>query len=332
MLQLNNKTPFHVCFAPIATLEGVDELSIFFSASLQLVQGKWSVCESQVPAPLADEYVGEDAVSTVNYPSLLGVSKPATDLIVNGAAESPGGKPVKALEASIEVLGRKVSLHVFGDRVWNRGVITEPKPFQRLPIIWENAFGGSENIGGEIASFEHNPIGKGWKHDSTADDDFQGVFLPNIEWPEQRLSALRQRPRPAGVSALSVALPERARFAGTYDDKWKKTRAPFLPADFNPAFFNAAIPELQFRQGLNGGEAIRIRNLNEQGESVFNLPVLSPMGEVFFAKGTFSLNFKLVTVVIESEQMIVRMFWQALAPIPRTLADVKEIKTLLGRT
>ncbi|MFL0799235.1 MAG: DUF2169 domain-containing protein [Agarilytica sp.] len=331
MLELNNKTPFHVSFAPIATLEGVDALSVFFSASLQLLDGRWSVCEGQVAAPLADEYIGEDVVSSIKYPSLLGVSKPATDLIVNGAAVSPGQNSVKALEASIEVLDRKVALHVFGDRVWNRGVITEPKPFQRLPLIWENAYGGAEEIEGELECFAHNPIGKGWKPDSASEEDFQGVFLPNIEWPDQRLSAFAQRPRPAGLGALSVTLPARARFAGTYDESWKKTRAPFLPADFNPAFFNAAIPELQIPHGLKGGETIRLINLNEQGECVFNLPVLSPIGEVYFSKGTFSLNFKLITVVVETEKMIVRMFWQGLSPIPRTLADVKEIKTLLAR-
>ena len=330
MLALSNKSPFSVNFCPMSTLEGIDALSIFFSASLELDQGQWQVCDEQLPAPMGDDYYDDEQLSSVRYPSQLSIAKPATDLIINGAAVS-AQQAAKALEVSVEILDRRLSLHVFGDRVWHRGQISEPEPFERMPIIWENAYGGSEELDGTVHAYDHNPLGKGWKRDAKHEDQYQGLNLPNLEWPNERIQAIAQRPRPAGFGAVPVASPSRAALAGSYDEPWQKQHAPFLPPDFNPAFFNSAIPELQFAQGLMGGEHIRLRNLNAHNDLAFNLPVLRPAGEVVYGKGAHGLNFNLETVIVETEALIVRMFWQAFAPIPRTLADIKEINTYIGR-
>src|SRR5690606_41960708 len=45
------------------------------------------------------------------------------------------------------------SLLVIGDRYWIGNEPTKPQPFSRLPISWNNAFGGDGH--------EKNPAGKG---------------------------------------------------------------------------------------------------------------------------------------------------------------------------
>ncbi len=53
------------------------------------------------------------------------------------------------------------------------------------------------------------------------------------------IGSASDKPPPAGVGYVPAWHP-RATFAGTYDEAWRKKRAPYLPADFAPRFFQAA--------------------------------------------------------------------------------------------
>lgn len=330
MLELINKTPFQIDFSPITNLEGYEELAVFLAASFILKKGQWHVCARQMPTPMGDSYWNPDAPSSIQYPGQLGTGKPATDIIVNGAAVAPETQAVTALEASAEVGALQAKVHVYGDRAWHRGRITAPRPFRRIPLVWENAYGGAQRVNNTSIHYEHNAHGKGWLPDDTADEAFEGVLLPNVEWPHALIRQPRDRPMPAGFGALAVDTPTRAQYAGTYDQHWQTTRSPFAPMDFNPTFFCAAIPALRYPGFMSGNEPVRLRNLNAVSDIAFRLPSMAPGGQAVTRTGDHRLTFRLLTLIIESETLTVRLFWQALAPIARTLADIYQIKVVLN--
>ena len=46
-------------------------------------------------------------------------------------------------------------LYVIGNRYWHRGSASDPEPFTRMAVSWENAFGGE--------GYDKNPLGRGYK-------------------------------------------------------------------------------------------------------------------------------------------------------------------------
>jgi len=329
MLQVINKTPFEVDFCPVTGPDGYDVLLVFLSASFDVNKGKWHVSKPQMHVPLTDDYWDTDNLSSLRYPSQLTIDKPATDVIVNGSAVAPGNKPVTSMPVAIEVGSKKVELRVFGERVWYREAPSMPQPFTTLPLRWENAYGGTEFVENEEQCYEHNPLGMGWRPDGIPAVEYHGLLMPHIEWPGELLRSPADRPRPAGLAAVSANTPMRAKLSGSYDSAWEKQQAPFMPVDFDPRFYNSAIPELQFPGYLKGNEGIRLTGFTPDGAAVLRLPGIQPTGLVQAIKQRHPLAFALQTLVIDADTMTVRLFWQARAPILRTLAEIDEIKVQL---
>lgn len=341
MLNISNKTPFETSLTLVTGRDGQDLCVVYFSASCELRNGRWSVCDEQMMAPMVDEPWDPDTPSSIKLPSQLAFDKPATDVIVLGDVVSPQNQPTEMMDVGVEVADRSVWLRVFGERVWHRGRVSKPKPFQRVALSWENAFGGSEKVGGQDLSYEHNALGKGWRPDQFKQtEDYQGVLLPNIEWPQHLLQSPFERPRPAGFGVVPVENPARAALAGTHDQDWQQTRAPFAPDDFNPQFFNAAIPELQFSGFLRGDETVRLTGFSTLGPISFQLPAMRPKGLAEALGAQHSLDFRLQTVLLDTtsgtndsasqnESLNLRMYWQAAVPVCRTIAEVKDLKVYL---
>src|SRR5690606_4152286 len=109
---------------------------------------------------------------------------------------------------------------VVGDRYWIGNESSKPQPFSRLPITWENAFGGE--------GYEHNPAGKGVAE--VVLGEVKVIPLPNIENPTQRISKQDDSPRPISFGPMSQTHPERLKMMGTYSEEWFKYDFPgFLP-------------------------------------------------------------------------------------------------------
>ena len=68
----------------------------------------------------------------------------------------------------------------------------------------------------------------------------------------------------------------RLAFAGTYDDKYRKERAPALPKDFSYRVFNGAHPDLQIDGYLDGNETVNLVNVGPQAQLNFQLPGMRP--------------------------------------------------------
>lgn len=183
-----------------------------------------------------------------------GFPKPHGEWLVTGSCFAPRGETRPACEVTVRVGDREKRLSVFGDRYWRKGGrISDPVPFEQMPVDWQHAFGGRE--------IEENPLGRGLVPVDTADGR-QRVPLPNVEGTGHLVGSPGDRPQPAGMAPLDLQWPQRMNKCGTYDKQWLETRWPWFPDDFDPEFFNCA-PADQFIDGFfEGGEAIEIQNMH----------------------------------------------------------------------
>jgi hypothetical protein len=212
-------------------------------------------------------------------------------------------------------------VRVVGDRTW-RGAVggaTPPAPFVSMPLCYERAFGGrdqdsagarSARVEGAVGVEERNPVGVGFRAARRLRWG-AGVRLPNLEDPVCPWRALGDRPPPAGFGFLAPSWQPRRGYAGTYDEAWAATRAPFLPRDFDPRFANAASAGLTFEEGLRGGEPIALDGVSRTGTVRSVVPALWPRVEVVVAGKREAPPVQLETVLIEPDEQRMSLTWRA---------------------
>jgi hypothetical protein len=283
MADFDNETPFAALALPSLDRQGVDVLLIIVAAHFELPdpgygETRLHLAATQEPPSMVEEYVGEPGRSSIRRDGQSPYLKPATDIHVVGDACAPNDKPVTQMRVSVRVGPCAVDMRVYGDRVWERSAKlnvrpSDPMPFLRMPLVWERAYGGvATSSTEERPVFEpRNPIGCGLE--TTAEDAIDKP-VPNIEHPRQPLDSLADRPEPAGVGPIGRDWQPRVGYAGTYDDRWRRARAPLWPDDFDERFFCSAPSYLQASPHLTGGEAVQLQGLHPGGEIAFRLPAL----------------------------------------------------------
>jgi len=257
--------------------------------------------------------------SSTKLPSDLCLHKPSTDVLVVGSAMARGRVPVRQLDVGLRVGSMQKVLRVSGTRVWYRGLVglalSEPEPFEEVPLRWEYAYGGRDESDPKKPLEEsRNPVGRGVARDPAS---LAGKPAPAIEDVAHLISSNRSSPPPMGVGPIGRHWLPRKKYAGTYDDEWKKTRMPLPPLDVDPRFEQVAPPDQIAPSYLRGGEPVGLQNLCAEGPLVFELPRLA-----FFVGGR--LDGKLVerrtamdTLVLFPNESALEMTWRATVPVPR---------------
>ncbi|MDH5546764.1 MAG: DUF2169 domain-containing protein [Gammaproteobacteria bacterium] len=332
MLQLKNESPFAPAITLFADENGVDALYVVIKATFTY-NGVISIAEEQIPPQMEDEFWGEPVESSIKYASEMHLTKPSTDIIVIGHAYAPPGKKVQQMDCGIKVGNYAKALRVFGDRYWQGMQISEPEPFDKMPLIYENAFGGAyitheKNDKGEKVEkhmlHEINPVGRGYR--KLGKEAVNGEKLPNIEDPRKLIKLPGDKPPPAGMGFLSPTWKPRVEFAGTYDEAWQKSRAPYLPKDFDNRFFNAAAPELTCKEYLKGGEMVMMIGLSPDGPKKFALPVVNLDCAVKIAGGTEKPDTNLETIVFEPDESRFCMTWRAKVSCDKKALKISEVR------
>jgi hypothetical protein len=216
-----------------------------------------------------DRHHGAPGCSSVRYPGQMSLHKPKVDLLVTGHAVAPGGRPTTQVVIGVRTRSVHKVLRVVGDRFLRPGVggrvPSSPKPFERMPVVYERAFGGGMTAQGTARSaFEpYNPVGVGLGNARSANESIE-TELPNIEYSDGRRS-------PAGLGPIGPAWQPRIGYAGTYDANWLQDQAPLLPFDFDTRFFQVA-PEDQQLDALAPGDWIEVTGMRADGTWLVRLP------------------------------------------------------------
>ena len=216
---------------------GEQRVTLVIKATFRLVHEARMELAAPLPITWEDRLTGPsgsalEAADTAPY-------VPGADVIVRGHACAPTGQTVRAMSVRLAVFRDRwvldKTLHVFGDR---RGGDSAAAAFQRLPIVFERAFGGP--------GVDDNPVGVG-----SAPGDPR---LPNIVDP-------RDGARPASFGPIARAWPARRKL--TPREPVIDGASITVPDGFPYRYFRAAPADQQIDQ-LRGDEWILVEGMHPE--------------------------------------------------------------------
>jgi len=331
MLEIANHTPFAAAIAPSMDKNGVDWANVSVKGTFDLGGATPPpISEEQVPIWEGDQHWADPALTGIRYASDLGPAKTGTDVALLGHAYPKGVRGI-AVDVGLQVGTLRKAVRVFGDRRWVNAALSwvpsKPIEFERMPLVWERAFGGRDESHPDKAkhAFEaRNPVGTGFV-ESGAKERLDGLALPNLEDINQLITGWKSRPPPACFGFIGPSWLPRSKLTGTYDEAWQKNRLPHLPKDFDERFHNAAIPELIARPHLVGGERVSVVGATPQGHLAFELPRVRLRVTAFIRGKESTLSPVLDMVVIEPDERRVSLTWRAAFSCPRQFLQIQAV-------
>lgn len=335
-MQITNKTPFILERFLLFDKNGSEIIVIVLKATYSLHENtEPTVAEEQDPLNMADIYVDEPGESGLLLEGEFMPLKPSTGITLTGHAVAPN---VSTKEIVVELRIGKVIQQaiVYGPRLWSGflGVlrIRGPESFEKIPLTWENAYGGFDNSSNNDKHHEahaDNPVGKGFVARKTS-RNLDGLPLPNIEHPQHRIRSIKDRPPPVGFCPVAPNWPCRAKHAGIYDEKWQNERATLLPDDFDERFYQTAPPGLVADSYLMGGEECLVVGTTPGGRLVFRLPAPQPSFIIFFSEGKRIMKHAVMdTVHIDTDAMKLHLVWRAVAEVQGRVELISSIQAYL---
>lgn len=285
----------------------------------------------------ADVFSGEEGMSAVVYESEFALRKPFCDVVVNGAAYAPPGTTAPMVYAGLQCGQISKSIAVFGPRVWERFISgpapSEPDPFQRQIISYDYAFGGTDALDpteAEPAMYPPNIVGTGW-HRSRNRDLVEGAPMHHCEDPHNLVRSPWDNVAPIGFGPIARGAPERAQYAGTYDDWWIENRFPHLPDDYDDRYAQSVPADQQMRHP-KGGEVIKISNMMADHDGVFEMQLPKLDQPVVFARNRgpdIPAEPVVDTMIIEPDKRCIDIVTRASLPLKRDILEMRE--AIIGR-
>jgi hypothetical protein len=262
-----------------------------------VVRKRYGIADGKLVDPPADKppaAIRYDAIDNGDYGELPPDEIPprtGTDVIVLGDAVCPEARIATRVE--VKVGPYQVGLDVFGDRVWE-GVLgalmpSQPKPFVRMPITYQNAYGGSSDFSEYGPTpWYMNPVGKGYYLKAAEAKD---APLPNIESPGAHIKVWDDRPPPVGF----------APYPAMWGLKWEKY-VEMMPdqeqIDIHPdrGLYDRAHP-------LLAGKPVEPGPMRITGMSVkpigFDIPPCPVQAEVTVGKASMTRDLTLEEIIVD---------------------------------
>jgi hypothetical protein len=307
MWLIDNDTPFAADRGWCRDRDGAEVWLVVVKATFLVhPDGSTSLAAEQVEPLHEAKHRGEPGKSSVLYDGDFVRTKVTTDVVLNGSAHAPAGRPASRVDVAFRVDDLQRSARVVGERLFERQLTAvkpgRPEPFVRLPMTYERTFGGTDRDGTPHAE---NPVGTGYARSPAT---LIGRPAPNVQPVSDASDGWTKS---MGFGAVASHWSPRTRFAGTYDAGWQRSRAPLVPDDFDDRFFNSAPAAQQTPRFLRGGEAVSLLNLTPAGKLSFRLPRVALSLETEFKDSAEAHDVALHTVILEPDVPRVIMVWHS---------------------
>lgn len=310
MWALDNRTPYKADSTWGRDKDGVHEWIVAAKGTFDIEpEGSLKRAEEQLAPLLMAEYNGEPGASSLRYDADLVAPKPTTDVVINGTAYAPKGRPSTDFVVSAQVDRVCKTIRVRGNRRWRRGAFgvgpSSAEPVAEVPIVYERAYGGYDQTDPDPKKQymdARNPVGCGA---AAKTRHLIGQPVPNFEYPNGDL----EKPNPAGFGAIDSFWSPRRELNGTYDKAWEQKRRPLLPEDWDPRSLLCSPVDQQPKSHLRGGEFVELINLTRDGVLRFVLPKVYFTFSTRFGRRTEEHRSRLATVIIEPDYPRVVMVW-----------------------
>jgi len=336
-MKLLNATKMQAGYTMGMRPDGRELLVVVVKGTFEMPKGSEEpkLAEKQFPMVDADTFTGEPGLSAPIYESDYTPVKPRCDVLLLGSAYAPQGMPAERVRVSLRVGQMSKQFDVVGNRVWMSDMFsatpTTPEPFTVMPVSYDVAFGGVDNLNSDPSHHEAhllNPIGRGFYPRSKA-AQIAGKPLPNTEEPGSPINRPTSSYNPMGFGPIGRAWQPRPQYAGTYDQNWIDNVFPFLPADFDERYYQSAPPDQQVDY-LRGGEEVMLLNLTPQGRAAFRLPIVE-VPVTFYLKNYEEKEVGAFgdTLIIEPDLGRFMILWRVSLPLRRNLFEVAQV--VVGR-
>jgi hypothetical protein len=285
---------------------------------------------SQTPLVMADTYTGAPGFSAPLWETDFAFRKPRCDVVLNGTAHVPGGRPAERVRVGLKVGAWSKIFDVVGRREWRAlGPVfaaTRPQPFIRQPLSYDVAWGGTDRLDPDDplpGAYLANPVGAGWATPKNQ-SRIPGLGLPATEAVGEPIASPFGGYRPMAFGPMGRGWPGRIEYGGTYDQNWIDDVFPFLPADFDERYFQMAPPDQQIDPPTPGTD-IQIVNLTPSGREQFRLDETRLTVTLFRGRET-AVHRRLDpdTILVDAEARRLSLVWRVQAPIRRTILDYTE--------
>jgi hypothetical protein len=341
MIELENHSPFPALVFEKLGYRGkhFDVLAIHGTFRLKTNGTRADLAQEQSPLVMADTYWDAPETSSLKFETDLVIAKKRSDIHVIGTAHIPNGQATHRWRASVKVGKVNKAIDIHSPKEWINGMAawhkSQAEPISQLPLRYEYAYGGTHQWDKQADPGkrqpphidERNPIGKGyynpWKLGGKQPYPSAQILAPDALG---LLDSIGKSYSVEGFGPLSRWWHSRAQYAGTYDAAWKDKVWPYLPDDFDFAFYNSAHPDLQYPGYLQGDEAVELSGLlpNSQTRS----SSANPQGTVRTALGAYALVVvaedeagmlhqhtpRLDTVTIDLDTQLIHHTWRLTLP------------------
>jgi len=327
-MEMRNTTPFVAERIVHVDATCREILVVIVKATFRYLGGKLTPADKQVPLQLADSFYGEPGKSSVEYESDLAPFKPGTDIVVLGHAYPPGRRDTE-VHVSVRAGPVRATIAVLGHRTWARP--TSPAPFDKMPLVYERAFGGRDESADAPEDHEverRNPVGVGFRARRSR-MDLTLSAMPNLEDPKQRLKAPGDRPEPVGLGFIGRHWHPRAELAGTAPPPGEKAPpppSPFLPPSFDDRYHQGAHPRLVVTPYLRGGDPVELVHVSPFGPIHFTPPDRPPRATVVLGTERRPLELCLDTLLVEPDHDRAVLVYRGRMPLGRDLFRARRVE------
>ena len=330
-MDVANTTPFTAAPLLLTDRHGAEILLVVVKGTWRIHRdGTLSIAEEQVPIQFEPRYHGDPGASSLICDTDVVLEKPGTDCVLLGHALAPK-VGVPSVDVTFAVGPVRKTVRVFGERIWMKclGIVSmsRPAPFEKIPLVWERAFGGADTSWPDQTGHEfclENPVGRGFVARKTK-LELDSMRLPNLEDPRDLIKK-PSRPKPAGFGMIPPHWHPRAGYAGTYDDNWRKYVSPLPPPDMDPRFHSAAAPGLVTAKHLTGTEQVLVENASKNGRLHFALPGVKPQVVVRIGAAEEELATALDTVIVEPDEERLVLVWRGRCTIHGRVHEIARVK------
>jgi hypothetical protein len=291
--------------------------------------------QEQASPVLADTFTGEPGVSAPVHESDFALRKPSCDVLLVGSAQAPDGRPVARMQVGLKVGTMSKVFEVVGDRTWDVGLTgiqaSPPLPFVMQRVTYDFAFGGIDTEAEDPVDHgacRANPVGRGYRR-HVRRSSVAGRPLPNTEAIGHPVTSPTGNYVPMALGPVGRGWVPRSELAGTYDQRWLDETFPFLPADFDERYFQAAPVDQQLAHSSARGE-VALQGFTSDGVRRFMLPSFEAPIHVFPRKGSREDHVGVLdTIAFEPDHGRFTMTWRLTRPLRRDLFEIAQV--LVGR-
>jgi len=328
--------------------EGQHILSVLVKRTYEIAPG--GICQRAMADTrliAGDVHYDDPMNSPVKSESDFVPFKLATDVVVNGTAYAPGGRPADSFTASVQIGPMRKDILVIGDRVcrFRDGgppAFTDPEPFTFMEVRYDRAYGGIDIYSDPKlpCPYGRNPLGRGFVIANTK-RAVDNMALPNLEDPQEPLTPERlcvghfihweRQPMPQGFGWFPKHWQPRASLAGIMpadraaEQELRKAYALVVSPQHRELYAQTKLPDMDFRffngaspglalPFLRGEEHIRLVNLTPDGDMSFRLPGKHPKIAVDIGDGIQEPSVVLHTMVIHTGTRQADLVWRGAVP------------------